>query len=661
MLPGLEESLLQAVLHKEKAMGKKEEPKNLHSMSLESRRDFYSILITLIAVSFSLFHLYTAFFGLLGGLLQRSIHLAFAMTLTFLLFPGIKGGMKKVSPLGISMAVAGIVCAAYLVVEYEALSFRMGRPTFFDIALGIIEIILLLEMTRRVIGLTLPFVAILFLLYAYFGPYLPESISHRGYEFTRIVSQMYLTTEGIFGIPLGVSATFVILFIIFGAFLQASGGGQFFLDLALALFGRVRGGPAKIAVVASAFFGTISGSAVANVMGTGTFTIPLMKKTGYKPAFAGAVEAVASSGGQLMPPIMGAAAFIMAEILNIAYLHVCLAAAIPALLYYMALLMGVDLEAAKTGLKGLPKEELPRVSTVLKEGWPLLVPPILLVYLLAIALVTPIKAASWSILATIIVSTIRKKDRMNLRKLIKALEDGARGAIEVAAACACAGIVVGVFTLTGLGMVLSGLLIDLAGGNLLFLLFLTMIASLILGMGMPTTACYIVLAILVAPALIKMGVLPIAAHLFVFYFGIISAITPPVALAAYAGAGIAGASPMQTGFIACKLGLAAFLIPYMFVYGPSMLGKGSWVMILWTAISGLLGSACIAAAVQGWILTRLTLPLRIFLAAGGICLIKPGLLTDLMGFAVLLIVLGINFFVFRSHGRNSDKLFKGRI
>ncbi len=636
-------------------MEKKAGLKNLLSISQEIRRNLFSILVTLIAVSFSLFHLYTAFFGLLGGLLQRSIHLAFAMALTFLLSPGKKGSVRKVSLLSLAMAIAGAVCTAYLVIEYEELSFRMGRPTFWDSALGVTEIILLLEMTRRKIGWPLPTVAILFLIYAFVGPYLPESIAHRGYEFTRVVSQMYLTTEGIFGIPLGVSATFVILFIIFGAFLQASGGGQFFIDLAVALFGRVRGGPAKIAVVASAFFGTISGSAVANVVGTGTFTIPLMKRTGYKPEFAGAVEAVASSGGQLMPPVMGAAAFIMAEILNISYLKVCIAAAIPAILYYTCLLVGVDLEAAKSGLKGLPKEELPRVRAVLKEGWPLLVPPLLLIYFLAIAMVTPIKAACWSILATIIVSALRKKDRMDLKKLIKALEDGARGAVEVAAACACAGIVVGIFTLTGLGMVLSGLLIDLAGGSLLFLLFLTMIASLILGMGMPTTACYIVLAILVAPTLIKMGIPPIAAHLFVFYFGIISAITPPVALAAYAGAGIAGAPPMKTGFIACKLGLAAFIIPYMFVYGPSMLAQGSGTTILWTALTGLLGSASIAAAVEGWILTRLTLPFRIFLAAGGLCLIKPGLFTDFIGFSLLVMVLGINFLAYRSEKRHRIK------
>jgi len=589
----------------------------IKELEAEGRRRKFSgaaaWVVAAIAVAFALFHLWRAYTGPMGALQQRSIHLTFALVLTFLVQPFLRRMGKQRLPwwdlflVGLALLVGG-----YLLWEYQELTFRMGTPNNLDLALGVICVLLVLEAARRLIGWPLPMIAGVFLLYAYFGEYAPGFLAHRGYDFGRIMSHTYLTTEGIFGLPLGVSATFVILFIIMGAFLQESGAGQFFFDFAYALLGRARGGPAKMSVVSSGLFGTISGSAVANVVVDGWLTIPLMKRTGYRAHVAAAVEATASTGGQLMPPVMGAAAFIIAEILGIGYIEVCIAAALPAVLYYMTLFCMVDLEAAKMGLRGLPASELPAFRKVFSVGWHLLVPLFVLIFFLVVLDWSPMKSALWAIIFTPFISFLRESSRMNLRKIARALEQGALGSLEVALACACAGIVVGIFSLTGLGMKLSTMLIEVAGGNLLALLFLTMIASLILGMGMPTTACYIVLAVLVAPALIKMGVVPIAAHLFVFYFGIISAITPPVALAAYAAAGIGNTDPFKTGWYATKLGLAGFIIPYMFVYGPALLIQGTPGEIVLASISGLVGSAALAAAIQGWALARLNLWQRVF-------------------------------------------------
>jgi TRAP transporter 4TM/12TM fusion protein len=466
---------------------------------------------------------------------------------------------------------------------------------------------------------------------------------------------MYLTTEGIYGLVLGVSATFIYLFVLFGAFLKVSGGGQLFIDIAYGLFGRVRGGPAKVAVVASGLFGTVSGSAVANVVGTGTFTIPLMKSIGYQPHFAGAVEAVASSGGQLMPPIMGAAAFIMSEILQIPYFRICLHALLPALLYYFCAFIMVDLEAAKTGLKGVPSEALPRVGRILRERGLLLLPLPVLIYILAVVQATPMKAAFWAIITTFgliasqtflnLFRDLGRKGSLSqagvslLRQTTTAMHEGAVGTLIVASACATAGIVIGITNLTGLGLKLSGILVDLSHGYLLALLVLTMIASIILGMGLPTTACYILLAVLAAPALIKMGVMPIAAHLFVFYFGIISAITPPVAGAAYAAAPLAGVGPMKIGFTACRLGIAAFILPYMWVYGPALLLIGEPLKVALGVVTSVIGIAACACAVQGYMLHRLSVLERILLMIAALLLIKPGWITDGIGLALLLPVI----------------------
>ncbi|MDH4265767.1 MAG: TRAP transporter permease [Deltaproteobacteria bacterium] len=598
-------------------------------------------LFTIVAISMSIFHLYTAGYMVFTAMVQRSIHLCFALTLIFLLYPAVaKSPRRKVPLMDWAFILLSVISCLYITMNWEALSeaVRIAEPTGVDIALGIIATLLVLEATRRTAGMALPIVAIAFILYGFLGPYMPGILNHPGIPLNQFIGMNYLFTEGIFGVPLGVSASFVIVFIIFGGFLEESGGGKFFIDLACAFFGAVRGGPAKIAIFSSGFFGSISGSAVANVVATGTFTIPMMKRIGYRPHFAGAVEAVASTGGLLMPPVMGAAAFVMAEILGISYLSVCLAAAIPAILYYLSLFVFIDLEAAKTGLQGIPLEEKPRVKRVIREGGHLLIPPALLVYLLAIVQWSPMKAGFYTILATVAMAMMRKNTRLDGRKLLSALRKGATGALQVAAVCACAGIVISIVSITGLGLTFSSVLIQLAHGDLFLLLILTMIASLILGMGLPATPCYIILAVLAAPAIVDMKVPTLAAHLFVFYFGCISAITPPVAVAAYAGAAIAGADPMRTGYTAWRLGLAAFIVPFMFIYGPPLIMNGTITKIILASITSLIGVSFLAASIQGFTLTRLFPAERIFLFAAALLLIKTGWMTDLAGIVIGLII-----------------------
>lgn len=602
-------------------------------------------LVSFIAVGMSLFHLYTAGTIIFQPMVQRSVHLGLALILTFLLFPwGKRSSPNRVPLIDYFFALISVVVCGYLIYNWTMASERVtmigAMPGLLDLLFGAITIFLVIEATRRVIGWALPIVAIVFLIYGMVGHLLPGFLSFPRIPISRIIAVNYIATDGIFGTPLGVSATFVFLFVLFGSFLQKVGGGEFFIDLAYSLFGRFRGGPAKIAVVASACFGTISGSGIANVAGTGQFTIPLMKRTGYQPAFAGAVEAAASIGGQLMPPVMGAAAFIMAEILGIPYLSICIAALLPAILYFLAIFIMVDFEAAKTGLRGLTREELPNPRKILKEAWYLFLPIVILIYLLVIQ-ISPMKAAFWSIVAMVGIEIVQqwvRKRRVDFRRIWEGLEAGAKGMLIVATACACAGIVIGVVNVTGFGLKFSDFIIDIAHGSLPFILILTMLSSLVLGMGLPTVACYIILAIISAPALVEMGVLPLAAHLFIFYFGIIAAITPPVALAAYVGAGIAGANPMRTGYIACRLGLAAFLLPYMFIYGPPMLMKGNAQDIILAAISGVVGIWALAAGLQGYFLQSLAIWQRIILLIAAVLLIKPGLTTDLIGYFLVGIV-----------------------
>lgn len=616
-----------------------------HVVSPKSR---FRLAIKSVAVCMSLFHLYTGFFGTLEAMQQRSLHLIFSLLLFFMSNPSKKAdrGLPWFDLILIGLV---ILSGGYIFVLHGILEGITAGMSNYEIVLGLILTGLVLLATQRAIGWSMVIISTIFIIYSFVGPYLPDVISHRGFTLETTFQHLYLFHEGIFGIPLGVSATFVVLFIIYGSFLEGSGAGQFFIEMANSFFGTFRGGPAKVAVVASCLFGTISGSAVANVVGTGSFTIPLMKRIGYKPQFAAAVEAAASTGGQFMPPVMGAAAFIIAEILNMNYIDICIAAAIPAVLYYLAIFFIVDLEAVKTGLKGLPREELPDPKKVFFDRWFLLSSPIVLVYLLAFAHWSPMKSAFWSVVAAIGVSMIKRSTRMNLTQVLSALEKGALGTMQVALACSCAGIIIGVFTLTGIGAKFSSLLISLSRGSVSLLLVLTMVASLILGMGLPTVAAYLILAILVAPALIDMGVLPLAAHLFIFYFGIISAVTPPVALAAYAGAGIAGSDPFKTGYTAWRLALSGFILPYMFVANPVLLMKGQFLDILLACISATLGIYALSAGLQGYLLNKTNTLQRILLIAASLTLIHPGLKTDIIGYGLV----GVTF-LSQIHARRKD-------
>lgn len=607
-------------------------------------------MTTVIAILMSAFQLYTAGFGTLLSARQRSLHIIFAFVLGFLLFPGGKKSKKdKVSILDYIFILLVVVVFGYIFVFVNQIAIKGVDVTTVDLLLGGLGILLTLEITRRVVGPELPIVAILFILYAKAGPYLPGLLAHRGFGWDRIISHMYLGLEGILGIPIGVSASFVFMFILFGAFLDKTGVGKFFIDLAYSITGHLKSGPAMTAVVASGLMGSISGSSVANTVTTGAFTIPLMKKTGYKPYFAGAVEAAASTGGQIMPPVMGAAAFIMAEFTGLSYLNIVIAAAIPATLYYFAVGTMVHLEASKLGLKGLPKDQLPKLGKILLSEGYLLIPLFAIIYFLIMGY-TATLAAFYSIIMSLIIgvlaSVIKKNKSFGGKELLGALEAGAKGSVGVAAACACAGMVVGVVTLTGLGLRIAELIVTLAQGKLLLTLFFTMIASIILGMGLPTTAKYIVLATMAAPALIKLDVNLMAAHLFILYFGVVADITPPVALAAYAGAGIAGANSMKTGFQAVKLALAAFIVPYIFAVDSSLILVkeviGTQVIFLPfisaipVIISAILGILCLAGAVEGYLADYCKIYERILLGVAALLLLKPGLLTDIFGLVVLI-------------------------
>ena len=623
---------------------------------------YIAVIISIIAIAMSLFHFYTGGFGLWLALKQRALHLAFALALIFLMYPTTKKGFgsdkTKVPFVDMILAVLGAGSCLYLIIFYKELVFRAGLPNNIDLIMGAITILLVLEATRRAIGPELPIVVIVFLLYAYFGPYMPGYFAHRGFSLKRIIEHLYMQTEGIFGIPLGVSSSFVYLFILFGAVLNKTGMGKFFIDLSLALAGHTTGGPAKVAVIASGLMGSISGSSVANVVTTGSFTIPLMKSIGYKKDFAGAVEAAASTGGQIMPPVMGAAAFVMSEFLNIPYIKIAIAAIIPAIIYYVAVMITVHLEACKNNLTGIPRERLPKAKLVLKEKGHLIIPLIVLVYLLVRGF-TPLFSSFWAIVLSLAASMIKRETRLNLKGFLGAFEDGARGALGVAAACASAGMVVGVVTLTGFGLKIASSIVALGRGNVLLTLFFTMIASIILGMGLPTTAKYIVLSIMAAPALIRLGVLPLAAHMFILYFGVIADLTPPVAVAAYAGAGIAGGNTMKTGFNAVRLAVAGFIIPFIFAINPALMGlEGTIFKTIQLSITSIAGVLSLGAATTGYLLVKTELYEKILLFISAILLISPDTITDSVGILFLAVVIYIQYNRQKKHGQASTEIKK---
>ncbi|WP_067727947.1 TRAP transporter permease [Oceanobacillus damuensis] len=610
------------------------------------------IFFTLIA--FSLFQIYTGIFGQYTAYLQRTIHLGFALSLIFLLFPARRKTKKSSIPwYDYILVLLSIIVCGYWPVFYDTLVQQIGSINGTQLIIGGVAILLVLEAARRAVGLPITIIAILFLTYALLGPNMPGMLAHRGLSLNQLVDSMFFTTEGILGTPLQVSSTYIFLFLLFGAFLVQTGVGQYFNDLAISIAGKRTGGPAKVAIFSSALNGTISGSSVANTVTTGSYTIPMMKKLGYHKNFAGAVEAAASTGGQIMPPIMGAAAFLMIEFAGESYWNIAKAATIPAILYFAGIWIMTHLEAKRIGLYGLPDKDIPPKATVLKKIH-LLLPILAIVYFLFVG-VSVERAALYGILTTIIVSLFRKDTRITPSKFIVALQSGARTALGVAAATACAGIIVGVVTKTGLGLKLGNSLVSIAGtlansieAQLLLTLFFTMIASIILGMGSPTTANYIITSTIALPAILALNdnlevAIPVlAAHMFVFYFGIVADITPPVALAAFAATGISGGEPIRTGFNAAKLAIAAFIIPYMFVLNPTLLMiDASFLDVTWALLTALVGMIAIGACMIGYWYKPLNWFERIITLVTGFMLLYPEGNTDLFGlgiFAVLLVI-----------------------
>lgn len=617
-----------------------------------------------ISVIFVLFQLYATLSGAITAQVLRATHLAFVQLLAFLLFPPTKNSPRNTLPwYDIVLGLIGLACWLYIVVNFDSLVRRSGNNTPLDVAVGIVGILVLFESCRRIVGLPIMIIAGSFIVFAFAGKYLPGFLHHRGYSLQRVVCHLFYNTEGIMGTPIGACSTFIFLFILFGALLEKTGIGHFFIDVCNALAGGASGGPAKVAVLSSALLGTVSGSSVSNTVGSGSFTIPMMKKLGYKGEFAGAVEAAASTGGQIMPPIMGAAAFLMAESLGLPYITIVKAAIVPAILYFTGIFITVHLEAKKLGLKGLPKDQLPRFMPLLLRKGYMILPLVVIIYFLC-AGKTAVFAALMGIIACVLVGFgVSVSDLAHGRKpsfggkdIVEIMCTAARNIISVAIACGMAGIIIGIVTLTGLGLRLGNGLVMLAHGKLLLTLVFTMVASIILGMGAPTTANYLITSTITAGAIISLGIEPLAAHMFAFYFGIIADVTPPVALAAIAGAAIAKAKPMKTALNATKLAIGAFIIPYMFVYNSKMLminaSTLSVVMIIITAILGMFG---ISVALEGYgfnntgffynsrkgkatIIAFDAVERLLFAIAGLLCVI-PETKTDIIGVSLLAVLI----------------------
>jgi TRAP transporter 4TM/12TM fusion protein len=609
-----------------------------------------ALLVSIVAVITSSYHLWYAYFHPFFALDHRALHWLLMSVLLFALYPFSKkrSPLRRMSLPDTLFLILSVAICLWIFIQSDSILKRAGTFGTTDVVMGSVLVLIVLEAARRAAGLAVPLIAVVFIGYALFGPYLPDVLAHKGYTVQRLCTYLALSTDGIFGVPIGVSANFILLFILYGALLRKTGAGQFFTDVAFALTGWTRGGPAKAAVVSSTFFGMISGSSVANTVTTGTFTIPLMRKTGYPAHFAAGVEASSSTMGQIMPPIMGAAAFIMAEFLSVPYYKVCIAAAIPATLAFFSTFMQVHFGAVSLGLVGLPRNQLPKIGAAFAAGWHHLFSILLLIAFLMQDF-SPERAVFWAILASIatsfLMSLFRRESLKAFGKLIlEGLEEGATGAVEVAAACAAAGIIIGSITMTGLGIKFSSLIVDAARGQLYLALPFTMIACLFLGMGVPTTAQYVIISSLVAPALVQMGVLAMAAHMFILYFGTRADITPPVALAAYAGAGIARADPWKTGLAAFQLGIAGFIIPFMFVYAPELLFFGSLWKILPALLTAAFGIYCLAAAVQQCLLLKTRWYEATLLFVTALLLIKPGIRTDLFGGALFVVVFLLQWF-----------------
>lgn len=600
---------------------------------LERVNKIISNFTLVCGIILSLVSLYTAFFGTLTTMVQRTFHLTFISVIALFIYRLKLAKNHPWADIIINVILAGGVVAGniYLVFNWEEL-YISPFLSHVGLILGVAAIVIILELTRRTVGLSLSIIVLVFLAYTYFGAYVPGFLGHRGYDLERIVLQVFAGTEGIYGIPIGVCATIVILFIIFGAFLDSAGASTTLLELATSVAGRYRGGPAKVAVCASGLMGMLSGSSAANAATTGAITIPMMKKSGIEPFRAAAIEAVASSGGYKTPPIMGAVAFVMAEMLGVSYVAVCVAAALPAFFHYFGLFLMIDFYAGQKGLVGISKENMVRFWPAFKVGIPFLVPVALLVVLM-VAKYTAMFACAYSLLALWIVALLSK--RLNLEGIINALRDGAYRMIMITIPCAAAGIILGILTLTGAGMKLSEIIAFMAGGSLFLTLFWVMIISIILGMGLPPVVSYIILAALEAPILVEMGVTPMAAHLFIFYFCALSLITPPIATTAFTAAAIAGSSPMKTGLEAVRFGIVLYTLPYLFAYSPALLMEGSLSSIIYVFIIAVLGVFGLAVGVQGYFLKTLSCKKRALFLASSIMLFWPNDLLTLVGFVLL--------------------------
>lgn len=596
-------------------------------------KKFFFFLCILV----SCYHLYTAAFGSPLVLIHRSIHVSMMLAMTFIMYPMCaKSDHAKPSILDWILVALSFAAPLYMSSDYMGIVERAGNANQTDMIMATLLTVLVLEASRRVSGNTLSILSIIFIIYGLYGRSMPSLFMHRGYDWLSLSNHFFANTEGIYGTSVDVAASYIFLFILFGCVMQKCGMGQFFNDIALALAGHTKGGPAKVSVIASGFLGSINGSAVANVVTTGAFTIPLMKKTGYSKEFAGAVESAASVGGQLLPPIMGAAAFIMAEMLSVKYSQIIVWAAIPALLYYLGIIIQVQLRASKDGLVGLPKDQLPKAGEVMKKQGHLLLPVIFLLYMLFFSGTTVIYSAVLTIVVTILVSMLRKETRMSVQDFMDALALGAKQTVSVAIACACVGIIIGVSSKTGFGLTMANTIISLGDTSLIFTLVFTMITCMILGMGLPSIPAYIITASIAAPALSKLGIAPGAAHMFSFYYAMFANLTPPVALASFAAAGLSGGDPMKTGFASVKLAIAGFIVPFMFVYSPQlMLINTTLLEGLWVAASACLGVFMIAVAVEGYFKAPVALWLRLVIGIGSLALMMPGIQTDIIGVVLL--------------------------
>lgn len=584
-----------------------------------------------LAVLITLYHILALTVFTLDPWLFLGFSMGLFCIIGFLLFPATPSKRKSVQPLDIALCLASIGFMVYLGLNYDQMYDRVGfNPSRWDTVWGTVAVMLSLELSRRVLGWFFPIIGVVCIAYALFGAALPGIWGHRGYEFDRTISTLF-STEGLFGFAMSAAATYIVMFVTFGAFLRATGVGPVFIDLATAIAGRARGGPAKVAVIASALFGTISGSSMGNVATVGTLTIPLMKRLGYAPAFAGAVEAAASTGGQLMPPIMGSVAFVLAEATMTPYRDVMLAALIPAICYFATVYFVIDFEAVKLGLRGTSREETPRVRTVLREGWLLLVPIVVLVAMVVVANRSVVQAALASIAVALIADFIRRRRFMALREVLKSLQEGAVGAVEAVAACACAGILVGVFSLTGVGNRFVDLVLAYGQNQLLLALIMTMVVTILLGFPLPTVAAYIITAAVGAPILVHLGVPQLAAHMFIMYYACVSTLTPPVALAAFTAASIAGSDPNKTSWIATRLSVAAYIVPFAFIYNPAILWAGPWHDILRALVMCLLAGYAFAGTTNsnyGW-------PARVLMFFAAIAVLMPALAANIAGVLLL--------------------------